>query len=122
MPQKVASRELLEENTNEPIKIAKPSIPIYANTHCFVDKTIEVTWSNIYNTFMKEKFPEDLEDVHAYINIKRSKIHKIECKFPVLSCIEAIEWIILHMDYSHLVLRNESGDYLATYYGEHMQT
>lgn len=71
---------------------------------------------------MLETFPKDLEDVHAYINIKKSRIHNITCKYPVTPCDEVIEWIVTHMDDSQLVLCSESGKHLATYYGEDMQT
>lgn len=38
----------------------------------------------------------------------------IACKFPVFPCVEEIEWILLHMDDSDLVLRSESGGHIAT--------
>jgi len=82
----------------------------------------KVTWRNIYNMFMHEAFPEDLEDVHAYKNIKKSIIHKIKCRYLIMPCDEAIEWTITHMDDSHLVICSESGRHLATYYDEDMQT
>lgn len=38
-PQKVTSREISQERIDEPIQIAKPSISIYADTQCFIEKT-----------------------------------------------------------------------------------
>lgn len=70
---------------------------------------------------MQETFLEDLEDVHAYINIKKSRIHKITCRYLVMSYTKVVECIITHMDCSHHVIRSESGSHLATYYGEDMQ-
>lgn len=64
----------------------------------------QVNQSNIYNTFMQETFPEDLEDFHAYININKPRIHRIVCRYLVMTCIEFIEWITAHVDDSHLVL------------------
>ena len=71
---------------------------------------------------MQENFVEDLEDVHAYINIKKSRMHRIACRFLIMPCAKVIEWIITHMDDSHLMICSESGSQLTTYYGEDMQT
>jgi len=81
LPRKVASKELSKASTDEPIEVTNPNIPIYANTQCFIDKTTEVTWSKICNTFMQENFVEGLEDVYVYINIKKSRMHRITCRF-----------------------------------------
>lgn len=51
-PSKVASKALSESSTKEPFKVTKRNIPIYADTQCFIDKTIEVTWHKIKDTFM----------------------------------------------------------------------
>ena len=43
-------------------------------------------------------------------------------RFLVIPCALVIEWILTHMDDSHLVLYSESGGQLATYCREDMQT
>lgn len=65
---------------------------------------------------MQKKFPKDLEDMEVYINIKSSMIHKVACRFLVMPCVEAIEWILLHMASKNLVLSSESKNDIATYH------
>ena len=105
----VASKEALEASTEGSIEVTRPTIPIYANTQCFIYKSIEVTWNDIKDTFMQKQFAKNLEDLEVYINIKRSRAHRIACRFPVILCVEVIEWILTHMDGSHLMLHSESG-------------
>lgn len=71
---------------------------------------------------MQERFVEDLEYFHAYINIKKSRMHRIKFRFSVMPYVEVIESIITHMDDSHHVLHSENGGQLTTYSGEGMQT
>lgn len=71
---------------------------------------------------MQEKFLKELKYVNEYINIKKSRMHKVSCRYLVMPCVEAIEWFITHMDDFHLVLCSESGSDIATYYGDDMQT
>jgi len=74
---KVASKETLEESIKEGVEVTNPTIPIHADTLCFIAKYIKVTWDSIKDTFMKKRFVKDLKDMQTYINIKRSRIHKI---------------------------------------------
>jgi len=119
---KVVSKESSRARTEEVVEVIKITISIYADTQCFIDKSIEVTWNAIKDTFLHKSFVENFKDLQAYINIKQSRMHKIVYKFVVISHVEVIEWIITHMDDSHLVLRNESGGQLTTYYGDEIQT
>lgn len=115
-------KELSEVSTDEPVEVTWPNVPIYIDTQCFIDKGRQVTWRKIYSTFMQERFVKDLEYLKAYVNIRRYRIHRITCRFLVMPCVEVIEWIITHMDDSHLVLQSESGGHLTIYHGEDMQT
>lgn len=69
---KVASKETSEASIEEVVEVTKPTFPIFENTHCFIDKTTEVTLGSIKYTFMQKRFVENLEDVQEYINIKKS--------------------------------------------------
>jgi len=89
-PCKIASKEISQEIISMIIEFAKYSVHVNVDTQCFIDNAIKITWNNIYNTFMHENFPMALEDVHAYINIKKSKIHRIACRFLVMPCPKAI--------------------------------
>jgi len=104
LPPKVTSKELSKARADECLEVTRPTIPIYTHIQCFIDKKTKVTWSIIYNTLMQENFPWDLEYLHAYINIKKSRMHKVTCKFLVMQFVELIKWIITHMDDSHIVL------------------
>lgn len=68
-----------------------PNIIIYTYTQFFIDKDSKFTWSNIYNTFMQERFAKELEHLHAYININKTRKNQIVGKFPVMPCPEVIE-------------------------------
>jgi len=118
---KVASKEDLESSTEEAVEVTNPTIPIYADTQCFIDKSTEVTWSGIKDTFMQKRFLENLEELEFYINIKLSRMHKITCRFPIIPCAEVIECIITHMDDSDLMLHSERGGKITMYYGEDMK-
>lgn len=94
---KLASKEIWGESDDKPLEVTKSNIPIYVDIECFTEKMTNVTWSKIYNMFMQDTFPKDLEDVHAYININKSRIHGIACKYLVMPCVEAIQWITIHI-------------------------
>ena len=38
---------------------------------------------------------QELEDVHAYINIKKSRMDRIAFRFLAMPCVEVMEWIII---------------------------
>jgi len=63
----------------------------------------------IKDKFMQKTFLETLEDIQLYINIKKSRMHKVTCRFSFIPYAEMIGWIITDMDESHLVRRSESG-------------
>lgn len=63
---------------------------------------------------------ENIEDMEAYINIKRYRIHRVTWRFQVTPYAKVPDWILTHMDYSHIMLHSESDGKLATYYGEDM--
>ena len=90
-PCKVTSKELSEASTDETSKVTRPNVSIYADTQCFIDKGTQVNWRKINNTFMQDRFPGDVEYLHGYINIKKSKMHRITCRFSVIPCAKVIE-------------------------------
>jgi len=51
----VASKEASEESIEEVVEVKKPTIPIYLDTQCFIDKSTKVTWKGIKDTFMQKQ-------------------------------------------------------------------
>ena len=51
---KVASKEASKASNKEAFEVTKTNIAIYADTQCFIDKSTEVTCSDIKDTFTQK--------------------------------------------------------------------
>ena len=58
------------------------SFPVHTKKNILIKKEINITWQDI-NTIFLEKFEENLEDQQVYVNIHKSGLYKVACKFPM---------------------------------------
>ncbi len=73
---RAGSKEIVESSTRDVVEQVTMSLPIYANTHIVIEKDIKITWQDI-NTVFGRNFEENLEDLHAYVNIHKSRLYKV---------------------------------------------
>ena len=90
------------------------SLPMYIETHMFIEKDIKITWQGI-NTIFAGNFEENLEDRQVYVNIHKSGLYKVACRYPAFFCAYVIHWIVSHTDPETMVLNNVNGIELATF-------
>jgi len=86
---------------------------IYKYTNLYLDKEIKMKWQEVNETFAGT-FGEELEDHQVYVNIHKSNLYQISCRYPMFPCVDMIHWIISHTDPETMTLRNVSGTKLAT--------
>lgn len=65
--------------------------PIFTDMACNINKTTKLSWYDIYEEFTKRDIPETYENFQVYINVKRSRLHKIAAHPPVFLCAKIIE-------------------------------
>lgn len=63
----------------------------------------------------------DLEDRHAYLNVKWSGLYRFTCRYPTFPCAYFITWIVSHIDEKTMTLININGKNLATFLAEDYQ-
>ena len=90
------------------------SFLIYEDTKLVADRDIKMKWFDINNTF-SGTFEEDLEDRRVYVNIHKSGLYRITCRYPVFPCADMIHWIISHTDPETMVLRSAIRIDIATF-------
>ena len=90
------------------------SLPIYEDTKLFIDKDIKMKWQDINDTFLGT-FEENMEDRRVYVNIHKSGLYWIACRYPVFQCVDMIYWIVSHIDPETMVLSSTSETQLATF-------
>jgi hypothetical protein len=61
------------------------SLPIYEDTKLYLDKDIKLKWQEVNETFTGT-FGEDLEDRQVYVNIHKSGLYRIACRYPAFPC------------------------------------
>ena len=114
------SKDTVERSTGDVVEQLSMSLPIYTNTHQFIDKYINITWKYINNTFTSS-FEENMEDQHVYVNIHKSGFYKVAWRYPNLPCANVIQWIVSHTDPEMMILSSVSGVELVTYRTEYYQ-
>jgi len=57
---------------------------------------------------------ETQEDFPIYLNLKRSKLHKIVSHPLIFPCIETIDWVLQNIDKDSWTVRDHTGAPLAT--------
>ena len=60
-------------------------------------------------------FGEDFEDRQVYVNIHKSSLYRIACRYSVLPCTNMIHWSISHIDPETMTLSSVSGTKIATF-------
>ena len=89
-------------------------LPIYEDTKLFLDKDIKLKWQEVNEAFAGT-FREDLEDFQVYVNIHKSGLYQIACRYPVFPCTDMIHWIVSHIDLETMTLSSVSGTKIATF-------
>lgn len=69
------------------------SLLIYEDTKLILDKDIKLKWQEVNDAFTGT-FGEDLEDHQVYMNIHKSDLYQIACKYPAFPCVYMIHWIV----------------------------
>lgn len=64
-------------------------LPIYEDTKLFLDKDINMKWQEVNEAFTVT-FGEDLEDHQVYVNIQKSGLYRIACRYPAFPCADMI--------------------------------
>lgn len=90
------------------------SLLIYEDTKLIVDKDIKLKWKEVNDAFTST-FGEYLKYCQVYVNIHKSSLYWIACKYPVLPWAYMIHWIILHTDPNTMTLSSISGTNIATF-------
>jgi hypothetical protein len=81
-------------------------------------------WGDIFNKINQEDYPEftphsdpdvRILDDQVFPNIRRSYLHMVACRTPVLPCIETLGWIIDHTDAMKCTVNNEEGECVGVF-------
>lgn len=91
------------------------SLSIYANTKLYLDRDIKLNWQDVNEEFAGT-FEEDLKYCQVYVNIHKSRLYRIACRYPVFPSVDMIHWIISHIDPETMTLSNVSGTKLVTFW------
>ena len=65
------------------------NLPVYAGTQLFIEKDIKITWQEIKDIFVGS-FKEYLEDRQVYVNIHKSGLYRVACKYPAFRYVDII--------------------------------
>jgi hypothetical protein len=78
----------------------------------------------LYKRFQEEDYsyvilPSDPQmrgvDDLVFINTRKSCLHFVVARTPIMPCSEAIDWIIAHGDVEHRTILNEEGRCIGVY-------
>lgn len=89
------------------------TLPIYEDTKLYLDKDIKQKWQEVNET-CAGTFGEDVEDRQVYVNIQKSGLYRIACRYPAFPYAGMIHWIIYHTNPKMMTLSSVSGTKLAT--------
>lgn len=90
------------------------SLPIYEDTKLVLNKNIKLKWQEVNNAFAGT-FGKDLKDFQVNVNIHKSDLYWIACRYPMLPCMDMIHWIVSHIDPETMTLRTVSGMEISTF-------
>lgn len=115
----MASKRAGSKDTNESaighaVEQVSMCLSIYEETKLIVDKEIKLKWQDINDTF-SGTFGEDLEERRVHVNIHKSCLCRIACRYPSFPCADMTHLIVSHTDLEMMVLRNVSGTEIATF-------
>jgi hypothetical protein len=80
-------------------------------------------WVDVYCMFTKSNFSieiEDQDELKIFINIRRSRIFKVTAHIVVFTCVDAISWIIKHVDMGNRCVHNSKGEPIKSFQPEDM--
>lgn len=83
------SKDTVESATRDVVEKMSMSSPIYEDTKLFIDKDIKMKWQDINKTFLGT-YEEKLEDRRVYLNIHKSVLYHIACRYPAFPCADMI--------------------------------
>lgn len=63
--------------------------------------------------FLARRFKLDLEYRHVYINVQRSGLHKLACRYPAFPCAHIVNQILSHTDSKTMTINSASRQRLA---------
>lgn len=104
--ERAGSKDTDESITREIVERVSTSFPIYEYT--------KLKWKEVNDAFAST-FGEDLEDFQVYVNIHKSILYNIACKYPMFPCAYMIHCIISHTDRDTMTLSNVRGIGIATF-------
>ena len=110
---RVGSKDTDGSATRVVVEGVSTSLSIYEDTKLIVDKDIKLKWQEVNDAFART-FGEDLEDHQVYVNIHKSGLYRVACRYPAFPCADMIHWIVSHTDPKTMVLSNFSTTQLAT--------
>jgi len=105
---RVRSKDTDRSTTRVVVKWVSTSFPIYEDTKLIIDKDIKMKWHEVNDAF-SSTFGEDLEDCQVYVNIHKSILYWIACKYRTFPCADMICWIVSHTDPKTMKLSSVSG-------------
>lgn len=65
------------------------SLLIYEDTNLYLDKDIKLNWKEVNETFTSA-FGEDLDELQVYVNIHKSSLYRIACRYLVFPSADMI--------------------------------
>ncbi len=83
------SKDTIESSTGDVVEHVQMNLPIYANTQLFVEKDMKITWKEI-NDIFAGTFKEYLEDRKVYVNIHKSGLYRVACRYPAFPWVNII--------------------------------
>ncbi len=89
-------------------------LSIYEDTKLIVDKDIKMKWQEVNDAFAGT-FGEDLKGRQVYVNIHKSNLYWITCRYPIFPCTDMIHWIVSHTDLKTMTLSSVSREKIGTF-------
>jgi hypothetical protein len=94
----------------------------YDDTSGILEKQGEtLKWGDVYHMFKKSSFSTDAKDqdeLKIFKNIKRSGIFRVASHVVVFPYVDAIIWIIKHINLRNKYIFNARGDPIASFQPE----
>lgn len=88
---------------------------IFSNTQLFIEKELDITWQKVNEVLSLKSFKIDLEDRQVYVDVQRSGLHKIACRYPIFPCADIVSSIFSWTNNKTMTLNNSSGHRLASF-------
>ncbi|MCY6525026.1 hypothetical protein, partial [Actinobacillus pleuropneumoniae] len=86
---RVGSKDTDGSATGATVERVSTSFLIYEDTKLIVEKDIKMKWQEVNDAFAGT-FGEYLEDHQVYVNIHKSNLYWIACRYLVLPCADMI--------------------------------